>query len=243
MEFSKNNKDIENLNSRININFPNIEAIKVVFQSIVNNLQIAVGYYSDENYEVDIDIISNNINFSRSKTFYCIKYLLNQGYLSQVNDYQYSMVGIKMPIARLNQFVNSYKKFEEIIDVLIRSYSSIHQQMVRISEDVISKRLNIKKEETIILLNKLHQQNILIYEAKKSNYTINFSIPRPNINHLNLSKNFLNFKKVKNEKAKQLIDYVNQKIECFNKKFQRIKYQKIGLNYMFSPTTIVTICA
>ena len=121
-----------------------------------------------------------------------------------------------MPVDRLNQFLNNYKDFEKIIDVLIRSYSSINQQMVRISEDVISKRLNIKKGETIILLNKLHQQNILIYEAKKSNYTISFSIPRPNINHLSLSKNFLNFKKVKNEKAKQLIDYVNQKIECRN---------------------------
>jgi ATP-dependent DNA helicase RecQ len=88
--------------------------------------------------------------------------------------------------------------------------------MVRISEEVISKRLNIKKEETIILLNKLHQQNILIYEAKKSNYTIYFSTPRPNINQLSLSRKFLNFKKVKNEKANQLINYVNQKIECRN---------------------------
>ena len=88
--------------------------------------------------------------------------------------------------------------------------------MVRVSEEVISKRLNIKKEETIILLNKLHQQNILIYEAKKSNYTIYFSTPRPNINQLSLSRKFLNFKKVKNEKANQLINYVNQKIECRN---------------------------
>ena len=121
-----------------------------------------------------------------------------------------------MPINRLNQFLNTYRNFEKIIDVLIRSYSNINQQMVRVSEAVISKRLNIKKEETIILLNKLHQQNILIYEAKKSNYTISFSTPRPNINHLSLSKKNLNFKKVKNEKANQLINYVNQKIECRN---------------------------
>jgi ATP-dependent DNA helicase RecQ len=88
--------------------------------------------------------------------------------------------------------------------------------MVRISEAVISKRLHINKEETIILLNKLHQHNILNYVAKTSNNTINFSTPRPNINHLSLSKNFLNFKKVKNEKANHLINYVNQKIECRN---------------------------
>tara|TARA_B100001287_G_scaffold178445_1_gene150454 strand:+ start:406 stop:546 length:141 start_codon:yes stop_codon:yes gene_type:complete len=46
--------------------------------------------------------------------------------------------------------------------VLLRSYSNINEQMVRISEAVISMRLNIKKEETVMLLNKLHQQNILI---------------------------------------------------------------------------------
>jgi ATP-dependent DNA helicase RecQ len=212
----KDDLDIENLKKRIKINFPNIEDIKKVFQSIVNIHQISIGYLSDEKFELDIDIISNNNKLSRSTTSQSIKYLINEGYIQQTNDYQYSMAHITMPIHRLNQFLNSYKNFEEIIDVLIRSYSKINEQMVRISETVISKRLNIKKEETIELLNKLHQQKILIYEAKKSNYTINFSIPRPNINHLSLSKKYLNFKKVKNEKASQLINYVNQKIECRN---------------------------
>tara|TARA_B110000037_G_scaffold222959_1_gene300883 strand:+ start:2472 stop:4388 length:1917 start_codon:yes stop_codon:yes gene_type:complete len=212
----KDDQDIGNLKKRIKINFPEVEDVKKVFQSIVNIHQISIGYYSEEKFELDIDVISNNNKLSRSTTSQSIKYLINEGYIQQTNDYQFSMASIIMPIDRLNQFLNNYKDFEKIIDVLIRSYSSINQQMVRISEDVISKRLNIKKGETIILLNKLHQQNILIYEAKKSNYTISFSIPRPNINHLSLSKNFLNFKKVKNEKAKKLIDYVNQKIECRN---------------------------
>ena len=212
----KDDLDIENLKKRIKINFPNIEDIKKVFQSIVNIHQISIGYYSDEKFELDIDIISNNKKLSRSTIYQSIKYLINEGYIQQTNDYQFSMAQIIMPINRLNQFLNTYRNFEKIIDVLIRSYSNINQQMVRISEEVISKRLNIKKEETIILLNKLHQQNILIYEAKKSNYTIYFSTPRPNINQLSLSRKFLNFKKVKNEKANQLINYVNQKIECRN---------------------------
>ena len=212
----KDDQDIENLKKRIKINFPNIEDIKKVFQSIVNIHQITIGYFSDEKFELDIDIISNNNKISRSTTSQSIKYLINEGYIQQTNDYQYSMAQIITPIHRLNQFLNSYRKFKKIIDVLIRSYSNINEQLVRISETVISKRLNIKKEETIELLNKLHQQKILIYEAKKSNYTINFSIPRPNINHLSLSKKYLNFKKVKNEKANQLINYVNQKIECRN---------------------------
>lgn len=212
----KDDQDIENLKKRIKINFPDIEDVRKVFQSIVNIHQITIGYYSDEKFELDIDIISNNNKLSRSTTSQSIKYLINEGYIQQTNDYQFSMAQITMPIDRLNQFLNSYKNFEKIIDVLIRSYSNINEQMVRISEAVISKRLNIKKEETIFLLNKLHSQNILIYEAKKSNYTINFSIPRPNINHLRLSKRFLNFKNVKNEKANQLINYVNQKIECRN---------------------------
>jgi ATP-dependent DNA helicase RecQ len=212
----KDDLDIENLKKRIKINFPNIEDIKKVFQSIVNIHQISIGYLSDEKFELDIDIISNNNKLSRSTTSQAIKYLINEGYIQQTNNYQFSMAQIIMSINRLNQFLNTYKNFEKIIDVLIRSYPNISQQMVRISEAVISKRLHINKEETIILLNKLHQHNILNYVAKTSNNTINFSTPRPNINHLSLSKNFLNFKKVKNEKANHLINYVNQKIECRN---------------------------
>ena len=212
----KDDQDVDNLKKRIKINFPEIEDIKKVFQSIVNIHQISIGYYSDEKYELDIDIISNNNKLSRSITYQSVKYLINEGYIQQTNDYQFSMAWIIMPINRLNQFLNNYKRFEKIIDVLIRSYSSINEQMVRISEDILSKRLNIKKEEAIILLNKLHQQNVLIYEAKKANYTISFSIPRPNINQLSLSKKFSNFKKVKNAKANHLIDYVNQKTQCRN---------------------------
>jgi ATP-dependent DNA helicase RecQ len=212
----KDDQDVDNLKKRIKINFPDIEDIKKVFQSIVNIHQISIGYYSDEKYELDIDIISNNNKLSRSITYQSVKYLINEGYIQQTNDYQFSMAWIIMPINRLNQFLNNYKRFEKIIDVLIRSYSSINEQMVRISEDILSKRLNIKKEEAIILLNKLHQQNVLIYEAKKTNYTISFSIPRPNINQLSLSKKFSNFKKVKNAKANHLIDYVNQKTQCRN---------------------------
>ena len=212
----KDDQDVDNLKKRIKINFPEIEDIKKVFQSIVNIHQISIGYYSDEKYELDIDIISNNNKLSRSITYQSVKYLINEGYIQQTNDYQFSMAWIIMPINRLNQFLNNYKRFEKIIDVLIRSYSSINEQMVRISEDILSKRLNIKKEEAIILLNKLHQQNVLIYEAKKTNYTISFSIPRPNINQLSLSKKFSNFKKVKNAKANHLIDYVNQKTQCRN---------------------------
>ena len=212
----KDDQDVDNLKKRIKINFPEIEDIKKVFQSIVNIHQISIGYYSDEKYELDIDIISNNNKLSRSITYQSVKYLIKEGYIQQTNDYQFSMAWIIMPINRLNQFLNNYKRFEKIIDVLIRSYSSINEQMVRISEDILSKRLNIKKEEAIILLNKLHQQNVLIYEAKKTNYTISFSIPRPNINQLSLSKKFSNFKKVKNAKANHLIDYVNQKTQCRN---------------------------
>ena len=212
----KEDQDTENLKKRIKINFPDIEDVKKVFQRIVNIHQISIGYYSDQKFELDIDIISDNKKLSRSTTSQSIKYLINEGYIQQTKDYQFSMVQIIIPKNRLNQFLNTYKKFEKIIDVLIRSYSNINEQMVRISEAAIAKRLNIKKEETVILLNKLHQQNILIYEAKKSNSSINFSIPRPNINHLRLSKNFLNFKKIKNEKANQLINYINQRTECRN---------------------------
>jgi ATP-dependent DNA helicase RecQ len=212
----KDDLDIENLKKRIKINFPNIEDIKKVFQSIVNIHQISIGYYSDEKFELDIDIISSNKKLTRTTVSQSIKYLINEGYIQQTNDYEFSMAQIIMPINRLNQFLNTYKNFEKIIDVLIRSYPNISQQLVRISEAVISKRLQIKKEEAINLLDKLHQHNILNYEAKTSNYTINFSTPRPNINHLNLSKNFLNFEKVKNEKTNQLINYVNQKTECRN---------------------------
>jgi ATP-dependent DNA helicase RecQ len=87
----KDDLDIENLKKRIKINFPNIEDIKKVFQSIVNIHQISIGYYSDEKFELDIDIISNNKKLTRTTVSQSIKYLINEGYIQQTNDYEFSM--------------------------------------------------------------------------------------------------------------------------------------------------------
>ena len=90
----KDDQDIENLKKRIKINFPDIEDVRKVFQSIVNIHQISIGYYSDEKFELDIDIISNNNKLSRTTTSQSIKYLINEGYIQQTNDYQFSMAQI-----------------------------------------------------------------------------------------------------------------------------------------------------
>ena len=111
----KDDQDIGNLKKRIKINFPDVEDVKKVFQSIVNIHQISIGYYSDEKFELDIDVISNNNKLSRSTTSQSIKYLINEGYIQQTNDYQFSMASIIMPIDRLNQFLNNYNNFENII--------------------------------------------------------------------------------------------------------------------------------
>ena len=139
--------DIEKIIKRHKINFPTSKQIKSVFQAISNIHQIPMGYFSEDSYEIDVDIIALKSKLSRSLTLSCLKYLKIEQYLKELNEYQYSKIRVVVSIKYLNSFLNNYPKYEKIIDVLIRSYSNIDRQLVAVSEVIISNRLNNNKTE------------------------------------------------------------------------------------------------
>ena len=212
----KSDDDFNRLNNRFINNYPDLEKIKNVFQCISNIHQIGIGYNSEQNYELDLDEIAQKVKLTRAVTYSCIKYLIKEEYIKELNEYQYSKIKIISPIQSLNRFLKSYMKFENIIEILIRSYSNITDRMVAISENIISKRLNIEVVKTIHLLEQLQQQNIIKYDKKKSNNMIQFSSPRPNIDKLNLSKKYIELKKIASEKNQAVIEFINSKTECRN---------------------------
>ena len=212
----KSNTDEENLKKRCQNSYPNLEKIKNVFQTVSNIHQIGIGYSSEENYELDLDVVAQKVKLSRADTNSCIKYLIKEEFIKELNEYQYSKIKITAPIQNLNRFLKSYLKFEKIIDILIRSYSNIMDQLVAISENIISKRLNLDIVKTIHLLDQLQEQNIIVYDKKKSNNLIQFSVPRPDISKLNLSKKYIQLKNTASKKNQAVIDFINSKTACRN---------------------------
>ncbi len=212
----KSNTDEENLKKRCQNSYPNLEKIKNVFQTVSNIHQIGIGYSSEENYELDLDVVAQKVKLSRADTNSCIKYLIKEEFIKELNEYQYSKIKITAPIQNLNRFLKSYLKFEKIIDILIRSYSNIMDQLVAISENIISKRLNLDIVKTIHLLDQLQEQNIIVYDKKKSNNLIQFSVPRPDISKLNLSKKYIQLKNTASKKNQAIIDFINSKTACRN---------------------------
>ena len=212
----KDEMDIEKIIKRHKINFPTSKQIKSVFQAISNIHQIPMGYFSEDSYEIDVDIIALKSKLSRSLTLSCLKYLKIEQYLKELNEYQFSKIRIVVSIKYLNSFLNNYPKYEKIIDVLIRSYSNIDRQLVAVSEVIISNRLNKDTDEIIRQLEQLHNLKIINYYKKKSSNKIQFLRPRPNINQLKLSRTYLNSKKVKEEKNSSLIHFLNSKNKCRN---------------------------
>jgi ATP-dependent DNA helicase RecQ len=247
----KSEDDIDNLKRKWKINYPNLENIKKVFQSISNFHQIGIGYFSENNYELDLDLIAQKVKLSRTVTYSCIKYLINENFIKELNEYQYSKIQIIAPIQNLNRFLKSYSKFENIIDIIIRSYSNIMFQLVPISENIISKRLNLDRVKTIHLLAQLQEQNIIVYEKKKSTNMIQFSVPRPDISRLSLSKKYVNLKKRGEEKNQAVIDFINSRVKCrnifmmnyfgefSNKKCNSCDNCQMGLNHKHNPDKII----
>lgn len=247
----KNESDLDNIKKRHLIKYPSLDAIKKVFQTISNHHQIAMGYSSEKNYSLDIDLIAQKTNLPRLGTMACLNYLKKEEYIKEINKYEFSQLQIIEPLQNLNIFLKKHTQYEKIIDVLIRSYSNINNQNIAISEQIISKRLNQESKETICQLNRLNELKIVAYNEKKSSYTIQFQKPRPNINTLRLSVNHLHQKDLKEHKIKAIMNFTRSRTTCRNKKLLNYFGEKsiekcnncdnctMGLKKDHNPTNII----
>ena len=95
------------------------DAIKKVFQTISNHHQIAMGYSSEKNYSLDIDLIAQKTNLPRLGTMACLNYLKKEEYIKEINKYEFSQLQIIEPLQNLNIFLKKHTQYEKIIDVLI----------------------------------------------------------------------------------------------------------------------------
>ena len=225
----KETNDDKKLIKRIESKQPDIEKTKNVFQHFCNQHQISIGYSSEENYEVDFEIIGEKSKLSKYETYHVFRQLIKEGHLLETNKSNYlSKVQFISNIPIINQFLEKYPRFERIIDILMRSYADIIHNSVTVSENLLASRLNTITSNVKEQLKELDKYEIISYEPKQNTYQVQFCSPRPNIEKLTLSKSILDNLKNDIQRATIINSFVNEKIKCRN---------EIILNYFGEKTT------
>jgi ATP-dependent DNA helicase RecQ len=161
-------RDIKDLNGLSAIRFPSVENIKLVYQSLMNYLQIPAGTGEGNYYDFEIADFTKKFKLGPNLVQCSLKALEQEGWLS-FNEQVFLPSKITFTVGKspLVQFEKDNPKLEALTQVLLRTYPGIFDQLVAVQEKKIAWLL--RKEEIAIAndLRSLQAFGIIEYIPQK----------------------------------------------------------------------------
>jgi ATP-dependent DNA helicase RecQ len=210
------NSDIIDLEKNLNNTFPPIEEIKKIYGLLCNYFQIPVGGGKESSFEFNISQFSDNYNLSPLVVYSSLKLLEKEGFLLLSDGFMsYSKIHFKVGKDDLYRFQVEKEAYDSFIKTILRLYGGIFNDFIRIDEQTIANKTNLKKEDVVKFLNKLESFNILSYIPSSNSPKITFINPRLNDNDVLLSDENYKIRKVAYVKRLDAVkEYVVSQSKC-----------------------------
>ena len=213
-----NNGDKLETERIVNTSFPSIEEIKQTDQALANYYHLPTGSGAGVTLNFDIVVFCDTYKLQALTVYNCLKFIEKEGYIS-TSDNLSQASRIKFEINRddLYKFQIASPAFDSFIKLLLRSYSGLFENFVKINEFELSKKSNTSREEIIKKIQYLQKYNVLTYAAQSDKAQLTFEKERVDVKNLSISKNNLQVLKQKAiERLEAVINYAESKKKCRN---------------------------
>ncbi len=209
---------------------------KIVYAKLNENYQVAKGESFQKKVSFHLLEFCTKYNLPVLKTYAAMHFFeiesiieINQNYSKK------SSLKIIVSNAQLFAYEKRNPRLENLLKIILRNYGGTFDQFISINESYIAKKFTtnhqnnkIDKSYVMNLLQQLHKDKIIIYKKASNNSDLLFLVPREdNFVFHQISQNIEFRNKVKIEKAKKLIELVQNDQICRN----------IQLSYYFGEET------
>lgn len=170
-----NNSDISKLKKRVSDNFPDREFIVQVYRELSCYFEIGVEEGDGFMHSFSLMDFCTVFRLPMLQTFSALKILQQAGYVELTDEInQQSKVMFVMTKEDLyHQSLDYDPKLDEIINLLLRSYTGLFAEYAFIDEVMMSNRLGLTRDELYHKLSLLSKLRIISYiPGKKSPYII-----------------------------------------------------------------------
>jgi ATP-dependent DNA helicase RecQ len=160
--------DIEKLDKRLEQNFPPIPVIKKVYQAVGNFFQVAVGSGKELVFDFNISDFIKAYHLELLVSFSSLKALETEGYITLTDELD-NPSRVHFIVARddLYKFQVANAQFDGFIKLLLRSYTGLFSDYVRIDEQMLAERAGISGQQVYDYLVKLSKYKIINYIPRK----------------------------------------------------------------------------
>jgi len=221
-----NDTSIYQFEKQINKSIVAIATLKEVYFNLNQHFRIAIGEQPEENYILDLPSFCNKYHLNILETFNALTVLDREGIIVFETDYQIqSAVQFTCTNSELFRYENDKKQLKRMIQLLLRFYGGIFENLTPIDEFFIAKQMQTTKSKVVALLKVLQQDNIINYRKKDSVSAIQFLVMREDDKVINRIKKSVNHRnRLKINKKEAILDYITNNKVCRN--IQLLQYFK-----------------
>ena len=211
-----NNKEIENLQQQSAIRFPKEEALKQVYISMMNHLQVPAGSGEGISYDFDMAVFAAAFKINILTATYAIKALEQEDIIS-FNEvfFKPSTVVFTTNREELTDFEKQNPALEPLLKGLLRSYEGIFDFPATVYESKLAKFIQADMADLKKDLNKLNDYGIISYSAQKDKPQITLLQNRMyNDNYRINTSDYLKRKQNFEDRAEAMIGYIKKSSGC-----------------------------
>lgn len=182
-----NDKELGQLNERIEQQFPPTERIQTIYQALCNYLKVAIGSGIGETYPIQIAQWCSAFQLDPTEAYNALKLLEMNGNLSfSEGVFQATRVRLAIGSTSLYNFQISHPKLVPLTTVLVRSYPGIFEEFKSIHDEKIAQRLEITASELKSQLSQLEKYGVVDITWATDSPTVTFTTERLTIDRLTI---------------------------------------------------------
>lgn len=216
-------RDKITLKQRVSDTFPEKSYIRKIYEDINFYYQMAMGDGRGCTFAFNIDEFCRNFKHFPVQTDSALKILTRAGYL-EYTDEQDNASRIMFTITKeeLYRIREQSEDTEKLLRILLRSYTGLFTDYAYISEDNLSTRSGLSKQQIYETLLSLSRQHILHYiPAKKTPYII-YTRERQETERVYLSKEVYEDRKESYvQRINAMIEYAESENRCRSRRLLR----------------------
>jgi len=209
--------DISNLELKTAQAQPPFSYLKVLYQSLANYYQLAVGSAEGESFDFDLHDFCDRFRMNPVEVFNGLRKLEEEGQL-QFNEsfYSPSSLHISVDHTRLYEFQVANERFDPLIKMLLRLYGGeVFSSFVKIDEGVLAKALKVSEQEVVGQLLHLNELHMFLYTQKRDKPQVTYVLPRQDADHMPIDRARLEARRTLIlDKVKAMIAFVETTFRC-----------------------------
>ena len=203
---------------RVAVNFPGIPKIREVYRALCNFLQIPLGSGKGQSYDFEIGSFLQQYRFPALVAHSALQILAGEGYLVFTEAfYNPSRIKFKAEREALYSFQVKHLAFDGFIKLLLRSYTGLFSNFVKIDEAVLARRSGLPVTKVRNYLQTLSKQQVIHYIPRKEVPLVTFLEERLDDRNLLIRSDRYSFRKERYEKRiGEMLRYASSGSICRN---------------------------